>query len=402
MTLDRIVVVGASLAGMTAAETLRSEGFDGSITLVDLSAQLPSDRPPLSKQVLAGTMEPSAATLPQASRLDDLGLDVRLGVGAAALDASTMTVTLDDGSTLTGDAVIISVGASPRRLPTGLAGVHVLRTLDDCLAIRSDLDSFDGPVVVIGAGFIGSEVAATVRELGREVTIVEAEARAMQRVLPGPIGDLITSVHGDHGVSVRLGAMVDELIGDGRVSAVRLADGEELEASTVVVGIGVVPSTDWLEGSGLEIDNGIVCDEFCSAAPGIFAAGDVARWPNGRYDGDMMRVEQWENAIEQGSYVARRIIGGDDVEPFAPVPWFWSDQYDRKLQLAGRVGPDDEMVIVDGSLQERRFVSVFRRGDQVGAVLGMNRPAPVMRVRMAMSRPEGLPWDDALAQFASK
>ena len=398
--MNHVVIVGASLAGMTAAETLRSEGFSGTITVVDSASELPPDRPPLSKQVLAGSMEPADAALPQAGKLDSLDLDLRLGTPATALDASARAVTLVDGSEVAGDAIVLAVGASPRSLPTDLDGVHVLRTMEDCLAIRADLSRSDGRVVVIGAGFIGSEVAATLRETGREVVIVEAEQRAMQRVLPGPIGDVVTAVHRDHGVEVLLGSSVSELEGDGRVEAVVLADGTRLETSVVIVGIGVVPSTGWLDGSGLALDNGVLCDATCVAAPGVFAAGDVARWPNERYDGELMRVEQWENAIEQGAYVARSVLAEGDVEPFAPVPWFWSDQYDRKIQLAGRVSPDDEMATVVGSLDERRFVSLFRRGNRVGAVLGMNRPAPVMRVRMALAEPDGLGWDDGLAQFS--
>jgi 3-phenylpropionate/trans-cinnamate dioxygenase ferredoxin reductase component len=398
--MRHIAIIGASLAGLSAAESLREHGFDGAITVVDRNPTLPADRPPLSKQVLAGTMEPATAHQPLAGQLDSFDLDLRLGVGAAALRPAEREVDLEDGTTLSVDGVVVATGAEPRRLPTDLAGVYVLRDLDDSLAIKADLDAGASRVAVIGAGFIGAEVAATCRARGVDVTMIEAQSRPMQRVLPGPIGDFVTELHLDHGVDVRLGVGVDELMGAGRVAGVRLDDGSVVDADVVVVGIGVVPNTAWLDGSGLDVANGIGCDATCLAAPGVVAAGDLARWPNPRY-GETMRVEQWENAMEQGAYVARRLLEGDGpVEPFTPIPWFWSDQYDRKIQVAGRVDPDDEVRIVHGSIEERRFVAVFRRGDRCVAVLGVNRPAQVMRTRMAMASEGGLSWDDAVATLA--
>jgi 3-phenylpropionate/trans-cinnamate dioxygenase ferredoxin reductase subunit len=398
--MRHVAIIGASLAGLSAAESFREHGFDGTITVVDRNPALPSDRPPLSKQVLAGTMEGAAAHQPLAGQLDGFDLDLRLGVGAAALRLRDRTVELDDGSSLTVDGVVLATGATPRRLATDLAGVHVLRDLHESLAIKADLDAGASRVAVIGAGFIGAEVAATCRERGVEVTMIEAQSRPMQRVLPGPIGEFVADLHRDHGVDVRLGVGVDELVGSGRVTGVRLDDGTMVDADVVVVGIGVLPATSWLEGSGLDVANGIGCDETCLAAPGVVAAGDLARWPNPRY-GEVMRVEQWEHAIEQGSYAARRLLVGDGAEPFAPIPWFWSDQYDRKIQVAGRVGPDDEVRVVVGSIEERRFVAIFRRGDRCVAVLGVNRPAQVMRTRMAMLADGGLSWDAALASFST-
>jgi 3-phenylpropionate/trans-cinnamate dioxygenase ferredoxin reductase subunit len=395
-----VAVVGASLAGLSAAEALRGAGFDGDLVVVDPSPELPADRPPLSKQVLAGTLDPADAGQPAAHRLAELGLDLRLGVGAVGFSAATRELALADGSTLAPDAVVLATGSSPRRLDTDLAGVHVLRDLGDCLAIRDDLDAAPRRVVVVGAGFIGAEVAATCRQRGLEVTMVEAQERPMQRVLPGEIGDFFTELHRSQGVDVRLGTGIAELIGEGRVEAVRLADGSIVRADVVVAGIGVVPSTGWLEGSGLELRDGVVCDATLLAAPGIVAAGDVARWPNPLYD-EEMRVEQWENAIEQGEHAAKRLLAADaaDAAPFAPVPWFWTDQYDRKIQLAGRVGPGDEVRIVEGSTEERRFVALFRRGDRCIGVLGVNRPRHVVQLRMRMVSP--LPWDEALADFES-
>jgi 3-phenylpropionate/trans-cinnamate dioxygenase ferredoxin reductase subunit len=398
--MRHVAIIGASLAGLSAAESLREHGFDGTITVVDRNPSLPADRPPLSKQVLAGKMEPATAHQPLATQIDSFDLDLRLGVGATAMRPGDREVDLDDGTTLSVDGVVIATGATPRRLASELDGVYVLRDLEESLAIKADLDAGASHVAVIGAGFIGAEVAATCRERGVTVTMIEAQSRPMQRVLPGPMGDFVTELHRDHDVDVRLGVGVDELTGTGRVAGVRLDDGSVIDADLVVVGIGVVPNTTWLEGSGLDVANGIGCDATCLAAPGVVAAGDLARWPNPRY-GETMRVEQWENAMEQGAYVARRLLDADGpFEPFAPIPWFWSDQYDRKIQVAGRVAPDDEVRVVHGSIEERRFVALFRRGDRCVAVLGVNRPAQVMRTRMAMAADGGLSWDDAVAAFA--
>ncbi|HKY15974.1 MAG TPA: FAD-dependent oxidoreductase [Microthrixaceae bacterium] len=400
--MDHIAIVGASLAGLSAAEAVRGAGFGGTLTVLDAAPEIPSDRPPLSKQVLAGTMAPHDARLPQASVLEDLDLDLRLGVGATGFSAADRTLHLSDGSTLTADGIVLATGGTPRRLPDAiggsLEGVHVLRDLDHCLAIREDLGRAPRRVVVIGAGFIGAEVASTSRELGLEVSMVEALPLPMQRVLPGEIGGFVAEVHRDHGVDVRLGVGVAALEGGDRVERVRLTDGSTLDADVVVVGVGVSPTVDWLEGSGLTLDDGIVCDATCRAAPGVVAAGDLARWPNERY-GEVMRVEQWEHAIEQGTHAGRRLVAGDTGEVFAPIPWFWSDQYDRKIQVAGRVGPDDEVRVVVGSIEERRFVAMFRRGDRCTAVLGVNRPAQVIRARMRMGEPGGLAWSDALTLY---
>jgi len=391
--MSSIAVVGASLAGLAAVESLRDGGHGGDIVVVDPSPTVPSDRPPLSKQVLSGEWEPDRAHQPLAARLPDFDVDLRLGTSATGLDAATRTLRLSDGSSLTADGIVLAMGAAPRTLPgPRLVGVHVVRTMADCLALRAELDATPSRVVVIGAGFIGAEVAATCRGRGLEVTMIEAAPVPLGRVLPGTIGDFITDLHRDHGVDVRLGVGVDGLLDDGagRVRAVEMADGTEIPAEVVVVGIGVVTNTGWLDGSGLTIDNGVVCDETCLAAPGITAAGDVARWPNPHY-GEVMRVEHWEHAIEQGEAAGRRLLAGDGPgTPFGAVPWFWSDQYDRKIQMAGRPGPEDELAIVDGSVEERRFVATFRRGDRCTAVLGVNRPRLVIQARMKLT--ESLDW----------
>ena len=314
--------------------------------------------------------------------LRGLDADWRLGRRAVGLDVARRTVTLDDGSTITADGILIATGARCRELPTGgLDGIYTLRSLDDCLALRAELEVSPRRVAVVGAGFIGAEVAATARERGLEVTVIEALPVPLGRVLGTEIGTVCADVHRDHGVDLRLGVGVDGFEGHGRVEQVNLSDGTSVDADVVVVGIGVVPNTEWLEGSGLELDDGVVCDETCLAAPGIVAAGDVARWPN-RLFGETMRVEHWDNAIEQGQHAVRRLMASDEqAQPYTPVPWFWSDQYDRKIQLAGRVRPDDEVRIITGSTEERRFAALYGRAGRLVGVLGFNRPRHVMKYR---------------------
>jgi len=405
----RIVVVGASLAGLRAAEELRSRGFAGPLTVVGAEPHAPYDRPPLSKQVLAGKVDPGAIELAVSTRggRDGLGVDWRLGRRAAGLDVAGRAVELDGGERLAFDGLVIATGAAPRSLPgTGaLGGVHTLRTLDDCLAIRADLDAGAADVVVVGAGFIGSEVAATCRGRGCDVTVLEALPVPLGRALGDEMGALLGELHRDHGTDLRLGAGVAGFEGgaDGRVARVRLAGGDALDADVVVVGIGVTPTTGWLEGSGLALDDGVVCDATTLVAPGIVAAGDVARWPSHRF-GELMRVEHWDNAITMGEHAARRLLAdlgaGDPAgaAPYDPVPWFWSDQYDRKIQLAGRSSGADEVRVVDGSPDERRFVALYRRGDRLAGVLAMNRPRPLLTYRGLVEA--GASWDEALAAAA--
>ncbi|MFZ6005090.1 MAG: NAD(P)/FAD-dependent oxidoreductase [Actinomycetota bacterium] len=395
---DRIVIVGASLAGLRAAEELRHLGHEGPIALVGDEERKPYDRPPLSKQVLAGARPPEATTLEVTSgSVEDLAIEWHLGERATGLDLQGQRVHLAGRDSLPYDGLVIATGASARHLPgtEGTEGVFTLRTLDDCLAIRAGLDARPSRVVVIGAGFIGAEVAATCRGLGLEVTLVEALPVPLERALGAEMGAVMADLHRDQGVDVRLGVGVAQLEGRGRVESVALSDGSAIDADLVVVGIGVVPNTEWLQGSGLTIEDGVVCDASCRAAPDVVAAGDVARWPNPRF-GEVMRVEHWDNAIEMGAHAARTLLAGPaGGDAFAPVPWFWSDQYDRKLQLAGRASAGDDVEVVSGSLEERRFVAFYGRGGRLVGVLGMNQPAKVMKWRALLESPT--PWDQALA-----
>jgi NADPH-dependent 2,4-dienoyl-CoA reductase/sulfur reductase-like enzyme len=388
-----IAIVGMSLAGLRAAETLRRSGFDGRITAIGAEDHLPYDRPPLSKELLAGKWNADDVVL-RKQGVDDLALDWRLGRRAVALDLCDRRLTLDDDTAVDFDGLVIATGSEPRRLPPAafpggnadLDGAFVLRTLGDAMAIRDRLDARPG-VIVIGAGFIGAEVAATCRGRGLDVTVLEALPQPMVRGLGPTIGGVCADLHRDHGVDLRLGVGVEAIEGDGRVERVRLADGTRIDADLLVVGIGVVPATDWLTGSGLRIDNGVVCDETCLAAPGVVVAGDAARWPNPLFDGESMRLEHWTNATEQGVAVAERLLAGDGdgVKPFAPVPFVWSDQYDTKIQSVGRFTADDDVHVVHGTLEERRFVALFGRAGRLVGALGFGRPRHVMQYRRMIS-----------------
>ena len=395
-----VTIVGASLAGYWAAETLRRDGFEGRISLIGDEHHAPYDRPPLSKKYLAGDLDDDRLALTTAENLADLQLDLRLGCSATGLDVAGRTLEVG-GVAEPFDGLVIATGTRCRTLPgtAGLAGVHTLRTRDDAAAIRDALADGARRLMVVGAGFIGAEVASTAIGRGVDVTMVEALEAPFGRVLGVEMGAVMADVHRHHGVDLRTGVGVDEVLGDGRVAGVRLADGTTLDVDLLVVGIGVVPNTEWLEGSGLTLDNGVVCDETCLAAPGVVAAGDVARWPNPRY-GELMRVEHWDNAVQQGVHAARRLLQPDEeATPFAPVPWFWSDQYDRKVQLAGRPHPDDEVRVVAGSTAEHRFAAFYGRDGRFNAALGMNRPRQVMQSKGLLEAEA--PWDEALA-FAAE
>jgi 3-phenylpropionate/trans-cinnamate dioxygenase ferredoxin reductase subunit len=396
--LESIVVVGASLAGVRCAEALRRLGYDGRLALVGAETRAPYDRPPLSKEVLRGAREPEQIALVKPDAFAALALELHLGESAASLDLARRTVVLEGGETLAFDGLVIATGAAPRRLPgtPPLAGIHVLRTLDDCLALRAELERTPR-VAVVGAGFIGAEVAATCRQRGLEVTLLETLPVPLGAALPAPIGETLGAVHRDAGVTLRCGVRVTGFSGSARVEGVTLDDGSLVPADVVVVGIGVIPQTRWLEGSGLALGDGVLCDETLAAsAPNVVAAGDVARWTNPLF-GESMRIEHWTNAVEQGTAAAEHLLAGPAAaKPFAPVPFVWSDQYDRKIQCAGRTSPQDEMRIVHGSLAERRFVALFGRAGRLVGALGMNRPRQLVACRRQIR--EGRSFEDAVAE----
>ncbi len=373
--LERIVVVGASLAGLRACEALREYGFEGRLVLVGAEPHEPYDRPPLSKEILRGQWPPERTRL-RKEGLDNLDLELRLGVTATALDARSRELRLSDASVLGFDGAVIATGADARRLgPYGPeAGVHVLRTIDDAVALRNALAGADR-VAIVGAGFIGLEVAASCRARGLEVCVVEPQAFPLASVLGERVGAWFEALHRDEGVDMRTGVAVEAFEGDVRARAVRLSDGSLVEADLFVVGVGVRPATTWLEGSGLVIDDGVVCDGACrTSVPGIVAAGDVARWHHSGY-GRPVRVEHWANAVEQARVAAHNLLEpGAAVQVYAPLPTFWSDQYGLKLQFAGLdAGGADVAVEVVGEPASRRFVALYGRNDRLVAVFTAGR-----------------------------
>ncbi|MGQ0733288.1 MAG: NAD(P)/FAD-dependent oxidoreductase [Acidobacteriota bacterium] len=395
--LRHIVVVGASLAGLRAVESLRDRGFDGRLTLVGDELHPPYDRPPLSKQVLQGAWEPEQTFFRKKEGYDALALDVRLGTRATSLDLRERQVALADQTPLAYDALIIATGARVRTLPsmTPRAGLHVLRTLDDARALRAAL-THARRVAIVGGGFIGLEVAASCRARGLEVTVVEGLPVPLSTIVGQRLGRLVAAIHRDHGVDLRTGVMVSGIEGAPRVTGLRLSDGTRIEADVVVVGIGVAPNTEWLDGSGLTVDDGLLCDAQGRAGPDVYAAGDVARMHN-VWLGGPVRVEHWTNAVEQGVHVAESILAGAGATgAFSSVPYVWTDQYDRKFQFLGRAQPHDEMVVVDGAIDDRRFTALFRRGDRVCACLAINQPRSIVKYKRLLA--QGVTWSEALAE----
>jgi 3-phenylpropionate/trans-cinnamate dioxygenase ferredoxin reductase subunit len=377
-----VVVVGASAAGVSVAETLRRDGFDGHLTLVGDENSLPYDRPPLSKEFLAGTWTEDKLALRDSGKISALKLDLRLGVRAEAVDASNRSVALDDGSQVGYDDLVIATGVRPRRLPgtDGIRGVHVLRTLDDARRLRSNLVG-NPRLVIVGAGFLGAEVASIARAAGATVTLVSDVEAPLSDVLGTELGRLLVAVHAEHGVRIHTGVRVIGIeTEDGRATGVQLADGTTLNADVVLVAIGSIPNTEWLAGSGIPVGNGVLCDEFCRAAPGVWAAGDVSSWHHVGI-GERVRVEHRTNAAEQGMAVARNILAGANPAPFVPVPYIWSDQYDLKLQIYGLPRGADSFTVTDGSLAERKLVGIYGKSGRARAALGINMIRPLRNAR---------------------
>ncbi|MET7682476.1 FAD-dependent oxidoreductase [Streptomyces sp. NPDC005423] len=368
-----VLVVGASASGLGTAEALRRKGYPGRITVLGDEPHAPYDRPPLSKQVLSGAWEPDRTALRTADVLSALDAEFVLGDAAVALDVPTRTVRTESGRELTADAVVIATGVRPRMLPGGaeLTGVHVLRGLDDALALRGALVP-GARLVVVGEGVLGSEIAATARTLGLDVTLT-GPLQAPMALQVGPlVSRALAELHLERGVRLRLGNGVAGFTGEhGRVTGVRLTGGETLPADVVVVAIGAVPATEWLADSGLALDNGVVCDSRCRAADGVYAVGDVARFQHERL-GRLVRLENRTNATEQAVAVAGALLG--ENLPYVPVPYFWTDQFDAKLQVHGVIPAGAEAEIVEGDLGARRFVARYSSGGAVTAVLGWNMP----------------------------
>lgn len=375
-----IAVVGASLAGVSSARALRDRGFDGRVVVIGDEPHRPYDRPPLSKEFLAGAIIEADLALSD----EDLELDWRLGHRAEALDPALRSVVLDSGERIVADGVVVATGARARRLRgPAFAGVHTLRTLDDAVRLRAELVP-GARLVVIGGGFIGAEVASTARTLGLAVTVVEQLAVPLAGPLGAELGEVCAGLHGDHGVELVTGTGVAGLAGTDRVGMVLLTDGRELPADVVVVGIGAVPNTEWLAGSGVELDRGVRTDARCATnVPSVVAAGDCAVTHN-PYAGTAVRLEHWTNALEQPATAAATLLGQEHLTP-TRAPYFWSDQYGTRLQFAGHRRDGDHVEIIDGDPATRRFTAVYRRGGRPVAVFAMNQPKVFGRWRRELT-----------------
>ncbi|WP_051166372.1 NAD(P)/FAD-dependent oxidoreductase [Amycolatopsis orientalis] len=388
--MDRIVVVGASVAGVNAVETLRKNGFDGDVTLVGAEPQLPYDRPPLSKEALRTGPATADLALRPPNWYEEHGITLRLGQPAANLSAIDRQVELADGSRLRYDGLIVATGSAVRHWTQAEHPVRTLRTWSDAAALHGEL-RHGRHLVIIGAGFIGLEIAATARELGLDVSVIEIEAAPLARVLGAETGQWFADLHAANGVSMHCGSRIERLERSGDQTKLELSDGTALTADLLVAGVGVTPAAAWLAGSNISLDDGIVCDaQLRTTLPDVVAAGDVARWHNPVFGYDM-RVEHWLNAVEQGKHAALSLLGSD--EPYTHVPYFWSDQFDAKIHSVGITADADASTVrrsdADG------ISVVFGRHGVVCGALCVNAPRDVVRYRQAIRN--GMPWGDLVA-----
>ena len=395
MTDERtFAIVGASLAGAKTAETLRNEGFDGRVVLIGDEAVRPYERPPLSKGYLRGEDDFDAAAVHEAAYYEDNDIELRLSATVTSVDAKAGEVELSTGERIGYDRLLLATGAEPRRLSVpgaDLDGVLYLRTVADSDAIRRAATA-SVPIVVIGAGWIGSEVAASARQLGAEVTVVDLAAVPLERVLGTEVGGVYRDIHEEHGVTLRLGVGIDSLRGSGSVESVRLTDGSMVEAGAVVAGVGVTPRTQLAEQAGLSVANGVQTDEYlATSGPGIYAAGDVADVFHPLY-GTRVRLEHWSAALNQGPAAARNMLGAGVA--YDKTPYFFSDQYDLGMEYRGFAPSFDEVVfrgdkdgrefiafwIKDGVVAAAMNANVWDQGDAIDALIRWRRPVDPRRL----------------------
>jgi NADPH-dependent 2,4-dienoyl-CoA reductase/sulfur reductase-like enzyme len=402
MNSRTVVIVGSSVGGVRTAKALRSQGFTGRVVVIGGEAHLPYDKPPLSKQFLAGAWDQNRVTILTAEDADQADIELRLGSAAECLDMADRAVVLTDGTRVGYDVLVVATGAAARPSPWSVdSGIHLVRTLDDTRELARAL-AVTGPVVVVGGGFIGAEVAATAHAAGRDVTIVDPLAAPISRVVGAELGAMLAGVHARHGVRTRFGIGVESVEGREGDLRVTLTDGETLPAATVVVGIGAIPNDGWLASSGLLIDDGVVCDEFCRAIdhPDVYAVGDVARWWHPRH-GEDIRVEHWTNAAEQSVCVAHNVCHPGELRAYAPTEYVWSDQYDWKIQIAGRPNRSAlHRIIGDIAGDPAQAAAVY--GDRDGILSGavtVNWPKALMMCRRMIG--VGAPVADCSAELES-
>ncbi|MDI3409465.1 NAD(P)/FAD-dependent oxidoreductase [Streptomyces cavernicola] len=390
--MNTVAVIGGSLAGLSAARSLRGQGYEGRLVVVGEEIHRPYDRPPLSKEFLKGTLPEEDLYLEAED--DELDAEWLLGTKATGLDLRDRSIRLSDGRDLAVDGVVVATGAAARHLPGGwgMTGVHVVRTLDDARALQDDL-ARGGRLVVVGGGFVGAEVASTARELGLDVTFVVSGPAPLSGALGPAMAATLAPLHADHGVRVLSGTGVQGVTGTpasvgvpARVQAVQLADGRSIPADIVVVGIGASPHTDWLLGSGVELDDGVRCwSDGTTNIPEVVAVGDCAAWYEPAL-GRHRRVEHWTGANERpATAVAALLSGGTAQLPPPKPPYFWSEQYGVRIQFAGHAARADSVTIEDGSEEDRSFVAVYRSAGQPVAVLGVNRAKLFTRWRKQLA-----------------
>ncbi|AEF41376.1 NAD(P)/FAD-dependent oxidoreductase [Hoyosella subflava] len=396
---EHLVIVGAALAGLRAVEAARRSGYKGGVTMIGAESQAPYDRPPLSKEYLAPNAESGAPELRSAQSLhDDFGADLKLGVRATGLNCAAQQVHTDHGA-LDYTALIIATGSAARPTPWGdpLPGVYTLRTVDDARRIRADLDNGAQDIVIIGAGFIGSEAASAMHRRGLKPIIIEHAPVPLAHAIGEEMGIACAHLHRRNGTELRCGVGVGGIEGDDRVRQVRLTDGSALPADLVIAGIGAAPATQWLEGSEVKVDNGVICDETLFAgAPGVYAAGDVARWPNSVFE-KVMRLEHWTNATEQGKAAAVNALDPENAKPFQTVPYFWSDWYGNRLQFVG-IPEADEIHVASGSIDSDCFLALYRQNSRLVGALGLNERRRVMKLRREIA--QNISWGDAVSSVS--
>jgi NADPH-dependent 2,4-dienoyl-CoA reductase/sulfur reductase-like enzyme len=373
--VKRVAVVGASLAGVRAAQELRAQGYDGGVVLIGDEPHLPYDRPPLSKAFLAGTASAASLELLDAGDLASLALDFRLGVRATALEPAARRVLLSDGGSVHADGVIIATGGRARTLP-GFEDAYTLRTIDDAISLRAALVP-GVRVVIIGAGFIGAEVASTCRSLGLDVVVLEALPAPLAPVLGPELAAVCARLHAEHGTDLRCGVSVAGMSEAG----VHLADGSLVPADVVVTGVGMTPATEWLAGSGLKVGDGVCVDAgLVTELPSVVAVGDVARYGGRRH-------EHWTNASEQAPVAVANLLAGRTSRTYTPSGYVWSDQYSGMLQLAGHPRPDDALTFVDGDPSSSSFVAVWEREGSTVGVFALNNAKLFNRLRRPLRQP---------------
>ena len=385
---SRTVIVGGSVGGIRVAQALRSQGYTGEVTVIDAETYHPYDKPPLSKSFLDGTLSYDRLYLISEEEVRDSAIDLRLGDRVVGLDITGSSVILESGPAITFENLVVATGLRARPSPwEATDGVHLLRTLDNAQLLKEDLLGA-GSVVVVGGGFIGAEVAATARSFGLEVAIVDPLKIPIGRVLGDTVGERFTGLHHSNGVSTHFGTRVERITGAKGNLSVELSSGAVLLGDLVVVGIGAVPNTEWLVSSGLLIDNGLICDEYCRAAgqSNIYGVGDVARWYHPGYQA-LVRVEHWTNAVEQAACVAHNIINPKESDSYSPVSYVWSDQYDWKIQIAGETAAASDCVLVEDPSNHARFAAVYsnRSGSYCG-VATVNWPRAMIQCRRLLDK----------------